>query len=332
MSFSYLGEKIRDAAFALDPFQHVYIDNFLSDQHFTQISRAREIHVTGQTSDEELIKRLFEVGYKIIDFPGCITDWKEYVRWHANPAEGEIRNNSACEGYGVTLRLMNPDTPVLRDLIAYLESIEFQTELAAKFDVDLKDVFFDGGVQKYLDGYEISPHPDVRNKAATYMVNINQGPDSEKCNYHTHFMKLRHERQYVQALWEGNPDLERCWVPWEWCETVKMEPANNSIVLFSPADDTIHAVKTKYDHLKGQRTQLYGNLWFRNAPTLDKPEWNDLDIAGRLREPTVNINGGLRLRSRLKRLIERVSPASKKSDYVIEDRLRYDDRRDSQPV
>ena len=332
MSFSYLGEKIRDAAFASDPFQHVYIDNFLSDQHFTEVSRATEIDVTGQTSDEELLERLFAVGYKIIDFPGCITDWKEYVRWHANPEQGPIRNNSACEGYGVTLRLMNPDTPVLRDLIAYLESIEFQTELAAKFDVNLKDVFFDGGVQKYLDGYEISPHPDIREKAATYMVNINPGADTEKFYYHTHYMKLRLERQYVQAFWEGNSDLERCWVPWEWCETVKMEPANNSIVLFSPANDTMHAIKAKYDHLNGQRTQIYGNLWFRDAPTLDKPEWNDFDIVGRLREPAGNIDRGLRLRSRLKGLIQRVSPASKKSDSVIEDRLGYGGQRDSPPV
>ena len=35
---------------------------------------------------------------------------------------------------------------------------------------------------------------------------------------------------------------------------------NNSIVIFKPSVDTLHAVKMKYDHTKFQRTQLYGNL------------------------------------------------------------------------
>ena len=35
---------------------------------------------------------------------------------------------------------------------------------------------------------------------------------------------------------------------------------NNSIVLFAPNIDTLHAIKMQYDHNKFQRTQLYGNL------------------------------------------------------------------------
>jgi len=59
--------------------------------------------------------------------------------------------------------------------------------------------------------------------------------------------------------------MERCWVPWDWCTTVKQQTQNNSIVILSPSFDTIHAVKASYCHLEGQRTQLYGNLWYKEG-------------------------------------------------------------------
>jgi len=48
--------------------------------------------------------------------------------------------------------------------------------------------------------------------------------------------------------------------------------------MFSPSSLTMHAVKANYNHLKGQRTQLYGNLWYKNANTLNKLEWESLVI------------------------------------------------------
>ena len=41
------------------------------------------------------------------------------------------------------------------------------------------------------------------------------------------------------------------------CETVKKQCRNNSIVIFAPNDDTLHAVKADYNHLKYQRTALW---------------------------------------------------------------------------
>ena len=46
-----------------------------------------------------------------------------------------------------------------------------------KFGIEYQNCNIDGGIQKYLDGYELSPHPDIRLKAATFMVNIN--PDQK---------------------------------------------------------------------------------------------------------------------------------------------------------
>ena len=78
------------------------------------------------------------------------------------------------------------------------------------WSLSLADLKYDGGIQKYLDGYEISPHPDIRRKAATFMVNVNPSRTiRKKMNHHTHYMKLTETRKYVQTLWEGNPNIER---------------------------------------------------------------------------------------------------------------------------
>ncbi|HZV11354.1 MAG TPA: hypothetical protein VFF94_16440, partial [Novosphingobium sp.] len=117
-------------------------------------------------------------------------------------------------------------------------------------------------------------------KALTYMVNVNPAPDSEARDHHTHYMQLVPQRRYVQAFWDGNEALDRCWVPWDWCETQARQIANNSMVIFQPGNDTLHAVKANYNHLDYQRTQLYGNFWYPEAQTVGCPAWEDLDILG----------------------------------------------------
>ena len=87
--------------------------------------------------------------------------------------------------------------------------------------------------------------------------------ESEKLDHHTHYMKFKKAYSYIEEFWEGNPDVDRAWVPWDWATTVKQQFKNNSIVLFSPSNSTLHSVKANYDHLITQRTQLYGNLWFK---------------------------------------------------------------------
>lgn len=111
------------------------------------------------------------------------------------------------------------------------------------------------------------------------MVNINPGRMSETQTHHTHFLRFRPTYKYVQAFWEGNPQLDRCWVPWGWCETAKIQDRNNSIVIFSPNNDTLHGVKARYDHLAYQRTQLCGNLWYHELPTQGMPCWEKFAIA-----------------------------------------------------
>ena len=277
--FSYVIEKIRASPVVHEPFQHVHIEDLFLPEHFEAIRTSPEIASPPAASDAELIEHLAAVGYEVIHFPGALTDVAEYQRWHARK-EYDDRFGGVCEGFGLVLRLGSIASPILRAVNDLILAEPFNRAIAEKFGVDFDACHFDGGIQKYLDGYEISPHPDVRKKASTFMVNINPSDASESMDHHTHYMRFRKERAYVEAFWKGNPDMERCWVPWDWAETVFQQTRNNSMVIFAPGDDTLHAVKSTYDHLVTQRTQLYGNLWLNESPVGGKLDWRDLDLRG----------------------------------------------------
>lgn len=274
--FSYLAEKILMSDFLDVPFKHLYIDNFFNEEDFTSIIACPEIATPTVETDEQLISELRSLGYEIIAFPGCITNVDEYIKWHSNK-KSSVKFHTACEGFGMVLRLYEKKSQILSDLEEFLLSDEFNSAIADKFGLTMSSCKIDGGIQKYLDGYEISPHPDGRRKAATYMVNINPSKDSETADHHTHYLKFKKSKQYIYDFWANNPKYDRDWVPWDWCETVKQQNKNNSIVIFSPSNDTLHAVKTNYDHFKTQRTQLYGNLWYLESKT-EFVFWEQLQI------------------------------------------------------
>jgi len=274
-AFDYLLKKIEQAKIETYPFKHINIQNLFDISDFKKIISCAEIQLTKADDDDELFNLLFDSNYRIIRFPGCIADQNEYISWHKERELSQITNTS-CEGFGMVLRLEKPQSKILDTLNRFLNSEQFINCISNKFDIDLKQCTYDAGIQKYLDGYEISPHPDIRKKALTYMVNINPDSNSEDESYHTHYLKFNEDREYVKELWCSSNNIERCWVPWDWCATASTQRANNSMVIFSPDNDTMHAVKASYNHLKSQRTQLYGNLWYKNSKTECKPEWEDL--------------------------------------------------------
>ena len=273
--FDYLINRLSKAKFESDPFKHIYLENFFADKDFQEIVSSPEIASPEVSNDLELLESLEKMGYKTINFPGAITDKKKYIQWHQNktPIQSDY-----LEGYGLVMRLYDPTTPIIVELNDFLDSPAWNTAIANKFGIDKKSIVNDNGIQKYLDGYEISPHPDIRSKAATFMVNINPSPISEGANHHTHYMKFTQERQYVKSFWEHNRDIQRCWVPWSWGETKMQQVKNNSAVFFAPNDDTLHAVKADYNHLLTQRTQLYGNLWYKNGGSYTPQNWKNIDL------------------------------------------------------
>jgi len=307
-TFDYILDKIDAADFSHTPFRHIEIKNFLSPEHFREIVSAPQIDTTGARDTAELIETLLGLGYRIITFPGCVTSKEDYLEWFAGQSTKKI--HAATEGFGMVFRLVPPAGSFLEEFDTFFKS-DALCELAYR-KFGLSGAYYkDTGIQKYLHGYEISPHPDIRKKALTWMLNINPGADAERMNFHTHYVAFRPAWSFIQEFWRNNPDVERCWVPWDWCETRKQQVENNSIVFFAPSDDTMHAVRADYDHLPTQRTQYYGNLWYESVEGISyRPEFksflikegNDVSMRSRVRQTWV----GTQL-AKAKRRLERVS-------------------------
>lgn len=267
-TFDYLLEKVSKAEMSDVPFPHIEITDFLAKEHFEEIVRERQIAIDSVSDTDNLLDTLEANGYQIINIAGGITSKRQYLDWlqgfkdesvHAEAATLQV--GITTEGFGVVCRLTRYDSSILKELTDFFMSDRLKNLLVDKFGIE-SEVHVDAGIQKYLHGYEISPHPDTRNKALTWMLNINPSDESESMNFHTQYMKLKDQWRFISEFWRYNQDVDRCWLPWDWCETIKQQTRNNSIVLFRPSDDTIHAVKANYDHLKSQRTLAYGNLWY----------------------------------------------------------------------
>lgn len=272
--FDYIIEKINDSRFETNPFKFIYIEDFLSKDHFELITSANQINIPPVDSTEQLIEELSTRGYEPVPFPGCTTNIKEYVDWY-NTGTGSSPGHTQglIEGFGISFRLKRYDNPKIKELLDFLNSNLFLDCLRNKFNKS-GETIVETAIQKYVSGYEISPHPDIRKKCLTYMVNINTMETDD--DIHTHFMKFKKDKEYIYKIWRDKPELDRFWVPWDWCDTEFVQSKNNSITIFAPDNDTMHAVKLSYDHTKYQRTQIYGNLWYPKSKTVRQPSWREV--------------------------------------------------------
>jgi hypothetical protein len=276
--FDYISKKIEEAEFVHTPFKHIYIPDVFNDEHFNEIVRSKEINLNDFTTTEELIEKLKETGYKAITFPGTTTNEKEYLKWYKSKDRKTHGNANTCEGVGITYRLKKIENDFLNQVNDFFQSSSMHNLLCRKFELSSPDQRIEGGIQKYLDGYEISPHPDIRKKSLTWMINVNPMMNAEHLSINTQYMRFKKEFEYIIPYWKYNSNVERCWVPWEWTEIVTTQSKNNSMVIFAPDCDTLHAVKLDYNHLNGQRTQIYGNLWAKEVEESASSWWDDLVI------------------------------------------------------
>jgi len=266
--FSYLLEKINTSEFFDYPFKHINIFNFFKDEYFEKIVSDKQVLRNEFNNVEEMIDDFIEQGYEPQTFPGCITSIKDYINFindpHSSFDRGLIKGygKELIEGYGFTMRLKRYNSEFLNKLIDFLNGEEFKSCIMSKFGIS-GELDVETAIQKNLHGYEISPHCDTRRKALTYMVNIYTSPEAETESIHTHLLKFKPHRQYLYDFWHYNSEIDTCWVPWDWCDSVKETKSNNSIIIFKPNFDTLHAVKLYYNHLKYQRNQIYGNLWYK---------------------------------------------------------------------
>tara|TARA_R100001591_G_scaffold67014_1_gene76245 strand:- start:329 stop:1195 length:867 start_codon:yes stop_codon:yes gene_type:complete len=258
--FKYISEKILDSNIEEYPFKHVVIEDLLSKEHLDMILNDSQIHFDEVENTKELIETLFKKNYAVQTFPGCIVNPSEYIeRYEKKDFPIGKGKDLPIEAFGMTFRLTQYNNPLIKELVEYMNGMEFKDALVRKFDLKFETNIVTA-IQKNLSHYEISPHPDVREKGLTYLLNINKDSSIDDEPVHTHLLKFKKEWEFIYDYWKTNLSENRCWVPWDWCDTAKMTNKNNSIVIFSPDVDTLHGVKLNYDHTKFQRTQLYGNL------------------------------------------------------------------------
>jgi hypothetical protein len=263
MEFNYIIEKIKNAEIIEHPFPHLDIKKFLSKEHLQLIINEKQIHFEEKKTHDELYKELTKNDWKIQKFPGCITNWydyKEYLKGNK-----KFLANDKEKNIGITFRLHNYKNKTIEKLIEFMNSDKFHKSLKDKFNINEETTII-SAIQKNLTGYTISPHPDARQKCLTYLLNINNNSEIENLDCNTHLLEFKDEYKYIQEDWEKNKDKKRGWVPWEWCNTIKKTNKNNSMVLFHPASNppTLHAIRLNYNHLKYQRTQIYGNLMYKH--------------------------------------------------------------------
>jgi hypothetical protein len=278
--FDYLIEKIQQTEFCTRPFRYLYIENWLSHQHFAEIIADPQINLDPQSDLDQLLHTLAQHDYSPEPFPGCTTNIDHYREWYHSDRTARFESG-LLEGFGIAFRLHKYRMSLIQELITFLNSDRFHTAIKVKFGCT-GNTRVETAIQKYLSGYEISPHADIRKKCLTYMVNINTHPTSEHADIHTHLLEFDSTHQHIYHYWHEHQDHDRCWVPWSWCESRWQHRCNNSIVMFAPDDRSLHAVKLEYDHLSWQRTQIYGNLWYRKSsvPTIAvRGDWRRLPNA-----------------------------------------------------
>jgi hypothetical protein len=270
--FNYLCKKIEEAPILNDPFPHIVIEDFLNLNDLETILNDSQIHFPMQLSNEELYKCLQKQDWTIQSFPGCVSDWESYIKYLNNPKK--YITQDPVEGVGITFRLTHIRNQYIQELLKFLNSSVFKQCLEEKFNITDSTCII-SAIQKNLTGYEISPHPDVRSKALTYLININKNKNFEQSTQHTHLLKFKKEKEYVETLWRNNPELERFWVPWNWCNSIKQITKNNTLLLFQPQSSppSLHGVKLNYNHLFEQRTQIYGNLMYQSSIKTHKSNW-----------------------------------------------------------
>lgn len=275
MEFNYIIDKIKNAKIIHYPFPHLDIKQFLSKEHLQIIINEKQIHFEEKKNNDQVYKELVENGWKIQTFPGCSSDWNEYKKYIESGYK--YSSNDPVENIGITFRLHNYKNKVINNLIEFMNSDIFHKSLKEKFNIHEETTII-SAIQKNLTGYEISPHPDTRQKCLTYLLNINNNSEIEKLDCNTHLLEFKNKYQYVQKYWEENPDINRCWVPWDWCNSVKKMSENNSMIIFHPDNNpaTLHAIRLNYNHLKYQRTQIYGNLMYKYPPSSREANYKHL--------------------------------------------------------
>jgi hypothetical protein len=261
-NFDYIITKIQKAKLIKQPFNHYIIKNIFSDEHYAALQESGEINLKPSRDIHELVKNLLNNNYEIETFPGCVTDVNEYVnaiKSNNFVIAREKFRNGGISSFGMCFKLKSKNK-FIKKIQDFFCSKPLLDCIKKKLKVSIPTTY-NFGIQKYLSGYELSPHPDIRTKKATLMLNINHRELNNDTSVHTCLLRPKENAKKIIEFWKKNKEVERNLLRWDDCEMVETHNDTNSLLMFSPSDDSLHGVKLKYNDLKYQRTNLYANLW-----------------------------------------------------------------------
>jgi hypothetical protein len=261
-NFDYIIKKIHSAKLINRPFKHYIIKNIFSEEHYSLLQKSDEINIGPAKDVHELIKKLLECNYEIETFPGCVTDVEEYIsaiKSNKFVIAREKFKNGDISSFGMCFKLKSKDN-FIKEIQEFFGSESFLDCIKKKLKINIPTTY-NFGVQKYLSGYELSPHPDIRTKKATLMLNINHNDINSDTTIHTCLLSPKEQAKKIIKFWKKNKEVDRNLLRWDDCEIAARHSDSNSLLLFSPSDDSLHGVKLKYNDLIHQRTNLYANLW-----------------------------------------------------------------------
>lgn len=231
----YILKKIEDAEIISKPFPHIIIPNFLEGDDLKNILDNIEIDHLNE----------IEKKYKKVHYPG------------AKSSTEELTNRPT--GKGLVYALKEEYSKNNIKLKTILDSDEFKQALFKKLNIP-KNI--DGWnvyqINKDLNGYEISPHPDITGKVITYQINLSNTNALDNYDLGTKFHTIKPEcLKYIKEL---SKKKSRPWGKWEWFDEGTSIPyKQNTFMAFAPSDISYHSVKLEnYPQEKYQRTMLRG--------------------------------------------------------------------------
>ena len=232
---NYILKKIEDAEIILKPFPHIIISNFLEDGDL--------IDVLNNIDIDNL--NVIDKKYKLVQYPGAKSTTEELTK---RPT-----------GVGLVYALKEEYSKNNIKLNTILDSDEFKQALFEKFKIPTN---IDGWnvyqINKDLNGYEISPHPDITGKVITYQLNLSNTNILDNYDLGTKFHTIKPE--FLKNIKKLSTKQPRPWGKWDWFDKGKSIPyKQNTFMAFAPSDISYHSVKLEnYPQEKYQRTMLRG--------------------------------------------------------------------------
>lgn len=231
----YILKKIEDAEIILKPFPHIIISNFLEDGDLIDVLNNIDIDNLNE----------IEKKYKKVHYPGAKLSKEELTK---RPT-----------GTGLVYALKEDYHKGNIKLNQILDSEEFKQALFKKLNIP-KNI--DGWnvyqINKDLNGYEISPHPDITGKVITYQLNLSNTDALDNYDLGTRFHSIKPE--FLKDIKQLSKKKPRPWGKWNWFDKGKSIPyKQNTFMAFAPSDISYHSVKLEnYPQEKYQRTMLRG--------------------------------------------------------------------------